>query len=280
MDIVWKIVILNVCLYAVRGQQSTPQSPTYRAGVVEYQRFVDPLDHEAATAANLNEYISLTIRSSVDILVFPESSLNTIETAIFVPDVEEQVIPCQNTSYGEILHGLSCAAGLGKYVVVNVKEKTQICSDNEQLVCTSYIYNTNVVFDRRGAIISKYRKYNLFGENGITRPPRPIATTFTTDFGVTFGHFICFDLMFDQPALDLVNQGVRDIIFTANWFSELPFLTAVQIQQAWAFANNVNLLAAGGNNPGIGSTGSGIYHAKLGPLVAGIYPNMTRSDFF
>lgn len=71
-------------------------------------------------------------------------------------------------------------------------------------------------------------------------------------------------------------QGVRDIIFPSHWFSELPFLTALQAQQAWAYANNVNLLAAGGSNPSVGSTGSGIYHGTHGLLAAGIYPTPIR----
>lgn len=49
--------------------------------------------------------------------------------------------------------------------------------------------------------------------------------------------------------------------------------TAVQIQQSWAYKNNVNLLAAGRNLPSVGSTGSGIYHGRFGPLTAVMSPN-------
>lgn len=52
------------------------------------------------------------------------------------------------------------------------------------------------------------------------------------------------------------------------WYSELPFLTAVQVQQNWAFSNNVNLLAAGANNPSIGSTGTGIFAGRKGSLIS------------
>lgn len=93
-------------------------------------------------------------------------------------------------------------------------------------------------------------------------------SSFLTDFGVTFGHFICFDLMFQEPALNLVAEGIKDIVFPTMWFSELPFLSAVQIQQNWAHSNDVNFLGAGANRPQVGSGGSGIYSGKSGALIS------------
>lgn len=63
------------------------------------------------------------------------------------------------------------------------------------------LYNTNVVFDRNGTVISKYRKYNLYNEKVIAIEEKPELATFTTDFGIQFGHFICFDIMFKKPAM-------------------------------------------------------------------------------
>lgn len=74
--------------------------------------------------------------------------------------------------------------------------------------------------------------------------------------------------MFSTPALDVIAENVTDIIFPTMWFSELPFLTAVQIQQNWAYKFNVNFLAAGASNPRVGSTGSGIYAGNSGELVS------------
>lgn len=51
------------------------------------------------------------------------------------------------------------------------------------------------------------------------------------------------------------------------WFSELPFLTAVQAQNMWSMKQGVNFLAAGASNPNVGSTGSGIF-SKDGPIAA------------
>lgn len=72
---------------------------------------------------------------------------------------------------------------------------------------------------------SRYRKYNLFREVGFNRTEPSELCTFDTDFGVRFGMFICFDILFQDPAARLVREtGVKDIIFSTAWFSEIPLL--------------------------------------------------------
>lgn len=73
--------------------------------------------------------------------------------------------------------------------------------------------------------VSRYRKYHLFGEHGVQQTQKPDLITFKTDFNVTFGVCICFDLMFAEPVLKLVNQGVRHFVYPTKWFSEIPYLT-------------------------------------------------------
>jgi biotinidase len=51
------------------------------------------------------------------------------------------------------------------------------------------------------------------------------------------------------------------IVFHPFLFSPSP---AVQVQQGYAYSNNVVLLAAGGNFPLTGQAGSGIYIGKHG----------------
>lgn len=72
----------------------------------------------------------------------------------------------------------------------------------------------------------RYRKYNLFNEPEYNITAEPELTVFETDFGARFGTFICFDILFQKPALELIlEMNVTDIAFPTAWFSELPLLT-------------------------------------------------------
>ncbi|XP_058463790.1 vanin-like protein 1 [Malaya genurostris] len=274
MEIKAAVFYIAYCIVLV--QASIPSDDHYWAGVVEFSyKDKDTEDASVNTAKNLERYVQMINSSEtdpVDIIVFPEYGLNAIETASFVPGADEKIAPCNNFEYERIVQDLSCVArARRKYLVVNLVEKA-VCPEKEDTRrCAAdglYHFNTNVVYDRNGVVIARYRKYNLFGERGINTTTSVETVRFETDFGVLFGTFTCFDLMFDQPALQLIRDGVTDIIFTTMWFSELPFLTAAQIQQAWAFENNVNFLASGASYPEIGSTGTGIFAGKRGRILA------------
>lgn len=94
----------------------------------------------------------------------------------------------------------------------------------------------------------------------------PEVATFETDFGVTFGHFVCFDLLFKSPAFAIVKKNVRHILYPSMWYSQIPFLTSTQIQQQFAQKNNVALLSSGTNSPKNYNTGSGIFVGRLGAV--------------
>ncbi|XP_034828259.1 vanin-like protein 2 isoform X1 [Maniola hyperantus] len=265
-----------LCLFGFSSQKSTFDDTSYVAAVVEYEV-------QANSSLNLQNYVQLirdAAKENADIVVFPEMTL-TVRDHVVVPIkglLKEHPVPALRPDlYDEVLVSISSAAKENQiYVVVNVEEKVDCTggaggdvageSCPEQKV---YLYNTNVVFDRGGAVIDRYRKINLFGESTRTPGSLPDLGIFETDFGVTFGHFICFDLMFQVPAIQIVQKyNITDIVFSTMWFSELPYLTAVQIQEAYAYSMNVNFLGAGANNVRVGSAGSGIYSGKAGALVS------------
>ncbi|KAH8327511.1 hypothetical protein KR067_004939, partial [Drosophila pandora] len=259
---------------------SLKEEDYYTAGVVEF--LTSSLSENVAAYVDI---INSENASSTDIIVFPESTLNDHSSTTFVPDPKELVNPCLSdpnaTYFEEFLVTISCAArNASKYVVINLTEK-QKCEDvpEDTRPCASNglnVYNTNVVFDRQGVVVSRYRKIHLWIEQKNTTY-LPELITFETDFGVTFGHFICYDILFYSPAHQLIReQGIKDFVYPTMWFSQLPFhtgekygLITVQIQQGWAYSNDVNLLAAGASLPTPdGSTGSGIYHGRHGTLVS------------
>lgn len=89
--------------------------------------------------------------ADVDIMVFPESALNGQATAQFVPEPADQVVPCLEASYERNpIQAISCAARIRRmYVVINLTMKRLSVSNG-----TVVLYNTNVVFDRTGKVIS------------------------------------------------------------------------------------------------------------------------------
>ncbi|CAH2093814.1 unnamed protein product [Euphydryas editha] len=265
------LLFLSLCVF-YSDQRSTPEDDSYIAAVVEYQV-------SANSAVNLENYVRLIQdagEQGADIVVFPEMTL-TRGNSVTIPmnsTVREFPVPALHPElYDEVLVSISAAARQNEiYVVINIQEIVNCITNPNDEYCPQlnlYYFNTNVVFDRNGTIIDRYRKINLFGEFTRTPALRPDLGIFETDFGVTFGHFICFDLMFQVPAVQVVQRhNITDVVFTTMWFSEMPYLTAVEIQQAYAQTMNVNFLAAGANNVLVGSAGSGIYSGSAGALIS------------
>lgn len=262
------------------SQQATEQGDSrdyYVGAVVEFAPYVDRKDGQATLRNNVQQYANFTKlakQQGADIIVFPEDGLTSYHMpsksqldpwTTVIPAPEEEYVPCtgnrENVSHA--LKELSCAALANSiYLVANIAEK-ECClhaHEEEYSVDAPIYHNTNVVFDRTGKIIARYRKVNLYDEKAFDVVQPPEIVTFDTDFGVKFGTFICFDISFSVPALNLTRQlGVRDFVYTTAWFSEAPFLTAVQIQYGWSRSQDANMLVAGYHNPTAGSTGSGIY---------------------
>lgn len=84
--------------------------------------------------------------------------------------------------------------------------------------------------------MNRYRKTNLFMESQFNVTAVPEVVSFDTDFGVKFGTFICFDILFREPSIQLTRVlQVTDIVFTTAWFSEAPFLTGKRNVESFLF---------------------------------------------
>ncbi|XP_040166988.1 vanin-like protein 1 [Anopheles arabiensis] len=248
----------------VQYARSTPESDSYVVSVVEFHPEPMTMPIEQRTQLHLAEYSRL-IRSPeakpADIIVFPELTLNSLSDRVFVPDPAQRVAPCDD--HGTILVTLSCLAReVRKYLVINLSEQFYLQQQAETVR-----YNTDVVFDRTGTVIARYRKYNLFKEPGTSVTAAPELVSFETDFGVHFGVFTCFDILFALPTLELVKHGLRDFVFPAFWTSEPPFLSSTQIFESWAYANDANLIVAGTNYGPSGATGTGVFNGRNGALL-------------
>ncbi|GIX94632.1 pantetheinase [Caerostris darwini] len=247
----------------------------YRAAVLEPVQFTD-VSHvpKEVIKRNLDIYetaAKTALANEVDIIVYPECGY---------------VNPCvQKDKFHnyQILSKLSCLAKENKlYVVANTldfkKCKTiETCDADGIDECPSkesacpedggYFYNTNIVFDRKGTLVSRYYKKHLFFEKNMNTPDFPQDATFNTDFG-NFTTVICFDLIFKESVEDVEKPAVVNLAYPTYWFDHVPYIFfATPYQQAWAMMNNVNLLAANVHTPGTGTLGSGIYTPSKGALI-------------
>ncbi|XP_064105833.1 biotinidase-like [Macrobrachium nipponense] len=208
------------------------------------------------------------------IIVFPEYGLTSLNLGLtmgtflaqtqVVPNPEDKEVPCE---YGDvnnsskIMKELSCAAKeSGIYFVVDLAEQSncsEIALGDEDLPLSQNsdasgdpsgckFHNTQVVFDDAGAVVARYRKKHLFLEPVFTPGTDPDSTAiFETSFGVTFTLLICFDILYERPALsNIYNLGVRDALLSTAWIDGLPSLSAPQVWKGFSQGNNVNLVAA------------------------------------
>lgn len=181
-----------------------------------------------------------------EIVVLPEAILNNDTSPILQPSSTNF---CNDPNAHYVFRNLSCAArDARKYVVINVYTKIK-CMDDDQPFCgnkedNSNVYNTAWVFDRFGTTVARYylihriasqiiihvqpfldfryRKFHPIGEQ-VQNTVEPELITFRTDFNVTFGIAVCFDLIFNTPMPALMKQGVRNFVFTTMWNAELPY---------------------------------------------------------
>ncbi|KAL0281183.1 UNVERIFIED_CONTAM: hypothetical protein PYX00_002244 [Menopon gallinae] len=267
------ILVFLSAFFQVSIQAADEKDDFYNAAVVEFA----PSRVQKTNLEQYEWFIQQAKQAGVDIIVFPERTLHGLDGDIEdkyteIPDPESKVIPCNNQNYSkwELLESLSCAALDNTiYVVVNILERVS-CNRSESKCNRDglFVYNTNVVFDRTGTVISRYRKFNLHNEPSITTTDEPEFQVFDTDFGVRFGVFTSFDILFKTPAVDLIEKyNVTNFVHPSYWYGELPFNTAIQIQSGWSYAMNVNLLAAGAIRPLTGTGGSGIYVGRIGPPI-------------
>ncbi|XP_020366475.2 biotinidase-like isoform X1 [Rhincodon typus] len=272
----------------------------YTAAVYEHAAVLNPsgkipstrqgaLRHMKKNLDIYQEQVFAASKQGVKIIVFPEDGLQGFQfnrTSIFPylePIPDPNVVrwnPCLHPSaYNgtEVLHQLSCMARNGSmYLIANMGER-QTCEQSDPKCPPDgrYQFNTNVVFDSEGTLTAKYQKWNLYFEVAYDTPKTMQHIIFNTPFAGRFGVFTCFDILFYEPAVSLIeNYGVKQIIFPTAWMNQLPLLSAIEFHQAFAAAFGINLFAANQHHPEYNMTGSGIYI----PLDFPYYYNSESSE--
>ncbi|XP_013382532.2 pantetheinase [Lingula anatina] len=294
---------LVVLLYVIIQVKCNARK-SYTAAVYEHAVFTLPLaEIENKTVAlsvmkqNLQVYETATAeakKKGAEIIVFPEDGLYGFEFTreVFhyftedIPNPETQPgwNPCKDQHPGDptntpVQYWLSCMAlNNSIYLVANVGD-VKYCNVKSDKLCPAdgrYQYNTNVVYDPEGRLVARYHKQNLFmGEKlKYNQPHQCEYTTFTTPFG-KFGTFTCFDVLFREPPISLVeNYGVDNVVFPTAWMDVLPLFASVEFHQAWAMGMGVNFLSANTHRASLRMHGSGIFT----PQGAVVYTHDTTTE--
>ncbi|XP_044534131.1 biotinidase [Gracilinanus agilis] len=244
---------------------ANPEALIDRSSALEFMnRNLDRYEEQVVAAA----------KQGVQIIVFPEDGIhgfNFTRRSIypfldFLPALQSgKWNPClepQKFNDTEVLQRLSCLAIRGRlFLVANLGTK-QPCNGTDPGCPPDgrYQFNTNVVFDDNGTLVTSYRKQNLYFEYSFDTPSAVDYSIFETPFAGKFGVFTCFDMLFFEPTVRLVTDfGVKHIVFPTAWMDQLPLLAGIELQQAFAVVFNVNVLAANLHHPHLGMTSSGIH---------------------
>jgi len=217
------IIISTICAGA--------DASSYLGAVVEHavQGSADA-SLEAVLNENLDIYESLIARAAdygAQVIVFPEFGLAPVDdsnrtalafVAESVPSPEEAVQMRQpySKTLQPILARLSAAAKKHALpVLVNMVDSVPCSSGSDCADDGVYLYNTNVLLDATGALVARYHKSNEWP--GLMPPYDQVAegeyATWTAPFGVQFGIFTCFDILWHSPAVDYVDAGISHFLY-------------------------------------------------------------------
>jgi len=250
----------------------------YKAAVFDRKTIAkvdESLDAMSVVRTNLSLYEETAKAAKEDgaqIIVFPEWGLfgtwkNCSSPAKIRPFAQPVGNPgdelTQLDDSFSIVRGLATIARNCSIVMVaNVCEKS---SDGK-------LYNTEVAISETGKLLAKYHKMHPFLIQTFDTPTDKEVVTFETSFGVTFGLFICRDLLHSEPQTSILRErGVTQIAYSVYFFSN--WLSRWYIS-SWAKKNKATILASnlgGGSEIFTGIDGGADVMKREGYTLATIY---------
>ncbi|GFX13903.1 biotinidase [Trichonephila clavipes] len=248
---------------------------------------MDPEAAKQVVKHNLDIFVQvakLAKSKGADILDFPEYAIfpecNRTETPLFsevVPNPNKgKYNPCvdqQQFADRPQLIILSCMARNNSMVIQANMGDIDPCKGKPGCPPVGHLqFNTNVVFDRDGTLLVRYRKEHLWYEYAMDLPRHKQNPKFTTDFG-TFLSYVCYDILLERIVEVEEEDKVDGIVFSTMWENTMPLGMTVAYFQSWAMGNNLTLIAADIQLPGQKAVGSGIFHGPYGALAYTFNPD-------
>lgn len=251
------VVIATLCVLLLQ-----PIVADYVGAVAEHSVYQGTADESTSSKLSVNldlyeQFVALSTKHSVQVLVFPEFGLtpapqNTRSDLYpyieVIPESSANVTPCGDSSFSDrpILQRMSCAAQKNKQLILVNMVDNVACSATTDSTCPSdghFQYNTDVVFDEQGKLAAKYHKSHevkSLQESGYDVPPQPSRVTYKASFGVEFGIFTCFDIMFPDPPKVLRAAGIEHFLYPV----EQHEIGEKVIIENWSKNNNATVLSA------------------------------------
>jgi predicted amidohydrolase len=95
------------------------------------------------------------------------------------------------------------------------------------------LYNVNFILNASG-VVAKYRKTHPWFKHIFNAPPEPDLVVFNN-----FGMFMCYDILFDSPSVELRKRGVDKFLYNAA----IPIVGGA-VFRTWSLVNNAMLISA------------------------------------
>ena len=204
-----------------------------------------------------------------DMIVFPES---------FMIRVPEHSDVKKENDFAQRLDGLfvqamrKLAEQYGIWMVFGMREQPEgsILPQGDQ-EGTGRVFNTTVLLDSRGEIVSVYRKTHLYDAFGFRESDQYLAgdslfTPVDTPFG-KIAVFVCYELRFPEIARRMALEGAQIILVPAAWYQGPSKKEQFQmLARTRALENTVFLLAC--NQCGGGTTGGSLAADPMGRIMA------------
>src|ERR1700726_414929 len=214
----------------------------------------------AANVLKIREYAERAKASAADLVVFPEMT----DTGYSMPVIQKSASQWNDGPVPEIQ---KMAKQISITIVCGVSERDD-----------SSVYNSQIVVDQTGTIVTKYRKVHLFGappndETKCFAPGKDLAHFASGE--LRFGLSICYDLRFPELYRKLaLKNNVNAFVVSSAWpmarihhFHNLALARAIENQCYVVAVNRV------GTDDGVTHCGSSAIIDPYGSPIAQASPD-------
>lgn len=168
-------------------------------------QFCPKLGDKMSNCNKIGQMICDNSKEGLDLVILPEFFSTGIDDRSFVSQPEEE----------------SCSGVLGYFSQLAKQFRTNIiCGTVIEKTKDNKLYNTSYAFDRKGAIVGKYRKIHLYnylgGNEGNTINPGDTPVVVNFDFA-RVGISVCFDIRYPLLYKNLIKMGAEIIVSPSAW---------------------------------------------------------------